>query len=158
MTKYRIKRIVGTNQWLNHKDREPTITRFIDLFPHYINKICSKCSCNFNEHGFIENTKGNYLVCPGDYIITKNGDKYPYRPNSIEGSSKPWIEHGENSPVERLTDIFPHYRNKICPECNCNYTKHGLLINKKGNHIVCPGNYIITKKNGEKYIWRPDIL
>ena len=43
---------------------------------------------------------------------------------------------------------------------NCGHTmhNHGWIDTKEGGHIVCPGDFVITGVQGERYPCKPDIF
>lgn len=55
----------------------------------------------------------------------------------------------------RRPDV-PSYR--ICKHCGNHMHIHGWIDTKEGGHIVCPGDFIITGVQGERYPCKPDIF
>ena len=45
-----------------------------------------------------------------------------------------------------------------CKHCGQPMHVHGWIDTKEGGHIVCPGDWIITGVQGEKYPCKPDIF
>ena len=45
-----------------------------------------------------------------------------------------------------------------CNHCGNLYAAHGWINTLEGGHIVCPGDWIITGVNGERYPCKPDIF
>lgn len=45
-----------------------------------------------------------------------------------------------------------------CKHCGQQMHVHGWTDTLEGGHIVCPGDWIITGVNGEKYPCKPDIF
>jgi hypothetical protein len=48
--------------------------------------------------------------------------------------------------------------SELCKHCNQTMHAHGWIDTKEGGHIVCPGDWIITGVQGEKYPCKPDIF
>jgi hypothetical protein len=46
----------------------------------------------------------------------------------------------------------------LCQHCNLTMHVHGWIDTKEGGHIVCPGDWIITGVQGERYPCKPDIF
>jgi hypothetical protein len=46
----------------------------------------------------------------------------------------------------------------ICRHCGDTMHNHGWIDTKEGGHIVCPGDFIITGVQGERYPCKPDIF
>jgi hypothetical protein len=46
----------------------------------------------------------------------------------------------------------------VCRHCNKAMHIHGWIDTKEGGHIVCPGDWIITGVQGERYPCKPDIF
>jgi hypothetical protein len=46
----------------------------------------------------------------------------------------------------------------LCRHCNIRMHEHGWIDTKEGGHIVCPGDWIITGVQGERYPCKPDIF
>lgn len=45
-----------------------------------------------------------------------------------------------------------------CKHCNLTMHVHGWIDTLEGGHIVCPGDWIITGVQGERYPCKPDIF
>ena len=45
-----------------------------------------------------------------------------------------------------------------CPKCDKAFSKHGKVPTLEGDHIACPGDYIIKGVAGEFYPCKPDIF
>jgi hypothetical protein len=45
-----------------------------------------------------------------------------------------------------------------CGVCGKTYFHHGWIDTLEGGHRVCPGDWIITGVNGERYPCKPDIF
>lgn len=48
--------------------------------------------------------------------------------------------------------------DKLCQRCTLPIRFHGWIDTLEGGHIVCPGDYIITGVQGERYPCKPDIF
>lgn len=48
--------------------------------------------------------------------------------------------------------------DKICEHCDKTMHDHGWIDTLEGGYNVCPGDWIITGVNGEKYPCKPDIF
>lgn len=50
--------------------------------------------------------------------------------------------------------VVQHFRsldlegNEYCPQCGNRMQRHGVLGNGKDEEFVCPGDYIVTDRNG----------
>lgn len=75
----------------------------------------------------------------------------------------------EFSPEERKAngwegDVVRYYRapdvldSALCNHCGLEMHGHGWVDTKEGGHIVCPGDWIITGVQGEKYPCKPSIF
>lgn len=97
----------------------------------------------------------------------KNGDHPLDYSKTYDG-----FENGELrqfSPEERKAkgwegDIVRYYRNpdddgqRACQHCGKTMHEHGWIDTLKGGHIVCPGDWIITGVEGERYSCKPNIF
>jgi hypothetical protein len=45
-----------------------------------------------------------------------------------------------------------------CPHCERSMKDHGWIDTFEGGHVVCPGDWIITGIQGERYPCKPDIF
>jgi len=45
-----------------------------------------------------------------------------------------------------------------CRHCGVRMHEHGWIDTKEGGHIVCPGDFVITGVQGERYPCKPDIF
>ena len=48
--------------------------------------------------------------------------------------------------------------DQVCKHCGSHMHVHGWIDTKEGGHIVCPGDFIITGVQGERYPCKPDIF
>ena len=53
---------------------------------------------------------------------------------------------------------FDYNTEKPHTECGCLIKNHGWIDTLEGGHIVCPGDWIITGVEGEKYPCKPSIF
>jgi hypothetical protein len=44
--------------------------------------LCTRCERTMNDHGWIDQTVDDFVVCPSDWIVWEEGSIYPI-PNSI---------------------------------------------------------------------------
>jgi len=51
---------------------------------------------------------------------------------------------------------IPH--DHICYECNLPFAVHGWIDTHEGGYRVCPGDWIITYADGERYPCSPEIF
>ena len=64
----------------------------------------------------------------------------------------------------RNGDVYPvlihrgHEPGASCRHCSKTLDEHGWINTLEGGHIVCPGDWIITGVDGEKYPCKPDIF
>lgn len=47
---------------------------------------------------------------------------------------------------------------RSCDHCGVRMHEHGWIDTKEGGHIVCPGDWIITGVQGERYPVKPEIF
>lgn len=87
----------------------------------------------------------------------KNGD-HPQdgsREVNITSNSAKFLTEGE---------VVRYYRKptddsqRPCEHCKQIMHVHGWIDTKEGGHIVCPGDFIITGVQGERYPCKPDIF
>lgn len=48
--------------------------------------------------------------------------------------------------------------SKACEHCGKTMHYHGWIDTLEGGHIVCPGDFVITGVQGERYPCKPDIF
>lgn len=88
--------------------------------------------------------------------------KYRKKPVVIEAVQ--WLKHGDHTSVQPFVDS----RNQTiegrafavspCEQCRKGKGKHGLIATLEGEHIVCPGDWIIRGVKNELYPCKPDIF
>jgi len=89
--------------------------------------------------------------------------KYRKKPVVIEATQ--WFKVGDHTEVVKL-ELSEWQRNHpecISPTCHgCGSTEyettHGYVGTLEGGHVVCPGDWIITGVQGERYPCKPDIF
>jgi hypothetical protein len=86
----------------------------------------------------------------------KNGD-HPEDNQEIFYTEKSGEFFGEGSIVRyyRTPDLDGQDKCKLCRNIMHN---HGWIDTLEGGHIVCPGDFIITGVQGERYPCKPDIF
>jgi len=103
--------------------------------------------------------------------------KYRKKPVVIEAHQ--WFKNGDHpddacyyvddkSPDRFLSEgkVVRYFRrpdakfrgNTTCHECRLLYHQHGWIDTLKDGHRVCPGDWIITGVQGERYPCKPDIF
>lgn len=61
-------------------------------------------------------------------------------------------------------EVVRYYRHpndngeRACDKCGVRMHEHGWIDTLEGGHIVCPGDWIITGVQGERYPCKPDIF
>jgi hypothetical protein len=61
-------------------------------------------------------------------------------------------------------DVVRHFNHpsisgsRACEHCTKPMNVHGWIDTKEGGHIVCPGDFIVTTIEGERYPCKPDIF
>lgn len=85
---------------------------------------------------------------------TEQWPNYRKRPVAIHAQQ--WskeIDHPE---------VLPYWTDRwvknVCPQCRRGADRHGRIPTLEGEHIVCPGDWIITGVHGEHYPCKPDIF
>lgn len=75
-------------------------------------------------------------------------------------------DYVDDTPLPFLTEghVVRYYRRpddpgeRPCEHCRDRMHAHGWIDTKEGGHIVCPGDWIITGVQGERYPCKPDIF
>ena len=86
----------------------------------------------------------------------KNGDHpedYPVLMHDKEAR-----EHGGEGDVVRYFRRPDVDGSSCCQKCGESMGIHGWIDTLEGGHIVCPGDWIITGVEGERYPCKPDIF
>ncbi|MFU2102400.1 hypothetical protein [Paenibacillus larvae] len=79
-----------------------------------------------------------------------------YHKKPVIVSAEQWWKAGD-VPDAGVNQYKPSNRG-ICTECGDRLERHGKCPTLEGNHIVCPGDYIIRGVKGEYYPCKPDIF
>ena len=100
-----------------------------------------------------------------------------FRKKPVVVDATQWFENGDH-PEDEVTLIpdsedflFPtegkvvrYYRrpdvpgSKECEHCGATMHVHGWIDTLEGGHVVCPGDWIITGVQDERYPCKPDIF
>lgn len=67
-------------------------------------------------------------------------------------------EHGWEGSIVRYFRRPDVNSETACRECGETMHVHGWIDTKEGGHIVCPGDWIITGVQGERYPCKPEIF
>ena len=85
-----------------------------------------------------------------------------FRKKPVVINAYQWFEVSEyKEDVERDVDYYrtPDLDGKDkCKHCDEIMHHHGWIDTLEGGHIVCPGDWVITGVQGEKYPCKPDIF
>ena len=84
-------------------------------------------------------------------------DKYKKKPVIIEAER--WFRLGDvpEAPIKSWDNSFDKGRLR-CPLCGSFYAEHGLIPTLEGEHIICPGDWVVKGVKGEFYPVKPDIF
>lgn len=81
----------------------------------------------------------------------KNGDHPQDESEPIEGSGDP-PKLSEGKIVQSFHSLeLDVPENQFCPDCGNIMLKHGVLEGVNGREFICPGDYIVTDRNGMYY-------
>ena len=78
--------------------------------------------------------------------------KYRKKPIVIDAIC--WMKMGDDSDVHQYVVAL----DVKCDACLEEFKTHGQIKTLEGEHIVCPGDWIITGIKGERYPCKPDIF
>ena len=85
--------------------------------------------------------------------------KYRKKPVVVEATQ--WLKPGDHMAVSGLRGVTLTCDFR-CPKCGDSWGKHGAIYTMEtregGEHVVCPGDWIITGVKGEHYACKPDIF
>ena len=81
-----------------------------------------------------------------------------YRKKPVIINAEQWMKHGDNDNVSKYCDTILYVEHDLCPVCKKELFEHGLVETLEGYHRVCPGDWIITGVQGERYPCKPDIF
>lgn len=101
--------------------------------------------------------------------------KYRKRPVIIEATQ--WFKNGDHPddacktiassngpPLQSEGHVVRYYRHpndlasRLCQHCNLRMHEHGWIDTLEGGHIVCPGDFVITGVQNERYPCKPTIF
>lgn len=103
-----------------------------------------------------------------------------YRKKPVTIEAHRWFKNGDH-PEDNATEMFDYptgqkpqviregavvryFRHpeipgsETCGECGLPMVEHGWIDTLEGGHRVCPGDYIITGVEGERYPCKPHIF
>ena len=84
----------------------------------------------------------------------KNGD----HPKDCVARGRPlWEQEPEGKVVRRFRRVS-HSGDSLCGKCGVAFHDHGWIDTDEGGHIVCPGDWIITGVEGERYPCKPSVF
>jgi hypothetical protein len=82
---------------------------------------------------------------------------YVKKPVVIEAAQ--WFPEYDNDSDVKPYDVGIVARGaQYCKHCGREMGEHGRIETLEGEHVVCPGDMIITGVKGEKYPCKPDIF
>lgn len=92
-----------------------------------------------------------------------------YRKLPVEIEARQWHQNGdhpEDGPAEREGRVVRYFRrpeaeyegSRVHDLCGHVWHVHGWIDTLEGGHTVCPGDWIITGVQGERYPVKPDIF
>ena len=90
----------------------------------------------------------------------KNGDHPDDECILVEGKH-PGSENSSFLCEGKVVRYFYHPtlpNSSACELCGCTFDDHGFIATLEGGHIVCPGDWIITGVEGERYPCKPGIF
>jgi hypothetical protein len=85
---------------------------------------------------------------PGDHAPRGDGDHLRYADYVFDIEGKV-VRHYNTPNMDGKT---------ACKHCGNNMCQHGWIDTLEGGHIVCPGDWVITGVQGERYPCKPDIF
>lgn len=125
---------------------------------------------------------------PADSPTTQQGANMKFRKKPVVIDATQWHRNGDHpddyakdhygfengelrvfSGLERASlkwegDVVRYYRHpnvpgeRLCEQCGMQHHVHGWIDTLEQGHRVCPGDWIITGVNGERYPCKPDIF
>ncbi len=81
-----------------------------------------------------------------------------YRKKPVIVEAERWHYFQQENQLGVSPNIFSHDGGRRCVQCDELLDEHGTIPTLEGNHIVCPGDWIIIGVKGEKYPCKPDIF
>lgn len=85
--------------------------------------------------------------------------KFRKKPVIVEATR--WHEVSPYNGEKRDVDYYRHPNipgDRECFQCHAKMHVHGWMDTIEGGHRVCPGDWIITGVNGERYPCKPDVF
>ena len=79
-----------------------------------------------------------------------------YRKKPVVIDAWPWAKYPSEAPVHGQPDIYP--ADAVCTTCEYPISRHLRCDTLEGQHIVCPGDWLIRGIKGEFYPCKPDIF
>lgn len=80
-----------------------------------------------------------------------------FRKKPVVIDAEQWFKDGNNSSVEPYC-FTDQVNRRICEHCSETMDEHGSIRTLEGQHTVCPGDWIITGIQGEKYPCKDQIF
>src|SRR3990172_3039091 len=87
-----------------------------------------------------------------------------YRKKPVVIDAEQWFKNGDNPLVKSFSEApyilvdTSHWDGFLCVHCHQQAEHHGWIGTLEGGHIVCPGDWIITGVEGERYPCKPTIF
>lgn len=98
-----------------------------------------------------------------------------FRKKPVEIEAHQWFKNGDHpgdnscptspeNPALSEGEVVRYYRRPgrdgqlPCEKCRRKMHDHGWIDTLEGGHVVCPGDWIITGVQGERYPCKPDIF
>lgn len=78
-----------------------------------------------------------------------------FRKKPVEVEAAQWFKHGDHADVRYFRCAGT---SGACRHCGVQLDDHGWIDTLEGGHIVCPGDFIITGVQGERYPCKPEIF
>ena len=85
----------------------------------------------------------------------KNGDHPEDAETPLDQRAQPWPQEGKVVRYFRRPDVDGE---RGCTHCGQPMHEHGWIDTLEAGHNVCPGDWIITGVQGERYPCKPDIF
>ena len=91
--------------------------------------------------------------------------KYRKKPVIVEATQ--WFKNGDHpddGPTCEEGQVVRRFHHpdisggKYCEKCHMQMHAHGWVDTLEGSHIVCPGDWIVTGVEGERYPCKPSIF
>ena len=82
--------------------------------------------------------------------------KYRKKPVVIEAIQ--WFKNGDLAVVQLYNHPIQQRNADLCQHCGVKMSNHGWIDTLEAGHNVCPGDWIITGVDGERYPCKPGIF